>query len=98
MIATTPSISMAPYATRRASVSQRSCFDVVPDATMLWNPEHAPHATVMNRIGNNGPSGTTSSSRTIAGVTTAGQPASNAPVKPPIRSPIAPPITAKYSR
>jgi len=28
-----------------------SCFDVVPLATRLWNPEIAPHATVTMSIG-----------------------------------------------
>ena len=35
----------------RMCASLDICFDVVPDATSAWNPEHAPHATVTNRSG-----------------------------------------------
>ena len=31
--------------------SLSSCFEVVPDATSAWKPEHAPHATVTNSSG-----------------------------------------------
>ena len=37
-----------------ASVSLLNCLDVVPELTTAWNPEHAPHATVMKSIGHNG--------------------------------------------
>ena len=53
--ASIPSTSIEPYATGRAERSSESCLDVVPDATMEWNPEHAPHAMVMNSAGNRKP-------------------------------------------
>ena len=31
------------------------CFEVVPEQTRPWNPEHAPHAIVTNRNGNSWP-------------------------------------------
>ena len=40
-----------PYATGFASVSRRSCFEVVPEAMSAWNPEHAPQAIVMKSMG-----------------------------------------------
>ena len=33
------------------SFSFSICFEVVPEDTNEWNPETAPHATVMNNIG-----------------------------------------------
>ena len=35
-----------------ASFSLANCLEEVPVAIRLWKPEHAPHATVMNSIGN----------------------------------------------
>ena len=37
------------------SDSLSTIFDVVPDATMAWKPEMAPHAMVMKRNGNSAP-------------------------------------------
>ncbi len=51
MTATSPSRSMAPYPTGRASLSWQSCFEVVPLPTREWKPEIAPHATITKSIG-----------------------------------------------
>ena len=38
------------------SRSLASCLEEVPVAIMLWKPEQAPQATVINSAGNRGPS------------------------------------------
>ena len=34
------------------SFSFLTCFDDVSDDTKLWNPDTAPHAIVINKVGN----------------------------------------------
>ena len=38
-----------------ACASLSSCLEEVPVEIREWKPEHAPHATVMNRVGNRVP-------------------------------------------
>ena len=56
-----------------ALASLSICFDVVPDDTRLWNPDMAPHATVMNSAGKRYPtlvSNDVNPGRFISGITT----------------------------
>ena len=47
-----PSVSMLPKPINRASFSFFSCLTVVPELAMEWNPEIAPQAIIMNKMGN----------------------------------------------
>ncbi len=51
MSAREPSPTAPRYPTNLASVSLSSCFELVPDATMPWNPDTAPQAMVTNKSG-----------------------------------------------
>src|SRR2546428_13110236 len=53
--ARSPSESIAPPPTGRASVSMSSCFDEDELLTRLCQPEIAPHAIATKRMGQRGP-------------------------------------------
>ena len=56
--ATKDSTSIAPYPTRRASVSRSMSLGVVPDAISAWKPLMLPQAIVMNANGKSPPANT----------------------------------------
>ena len=49
--ASRPSPTAPKYPTNRASVSLSSCLELVPEETIPWKPEMAPHAIVTNSSG-----------------------------------------------
>src|SRR5713101_89075 len=49
---TNDSISIAPYPIKRAWLSRRIIFGVVPEEISEWKPLMAPHAMVMKQKGN----------------------------------------------
>ena len=58
-VARNPSVSMEPYPTNWASLSDLICLEEVPEETRQWKPETAPQAIVMKRKGKSqGASGT----------------------------------------
>ena len=57
-VATSDSVSMAPYPIKRASDSRSSSFGVVPDEISEWNPEMAPQAMVIKQNGKTFPAKT----------------------------------------
>jgi hypothetical protein len=54
MVESIPSINIAPYPTNKPESSLSSCFDEVPEPTIEWKPESAPHAMTRGIVGQKG--------------------------------------------